>query len=243
MGKMRLDQTNLPISRISALNTSIPQKTILATTSANHPGDGITLRLTLHHARVTYQRGRHAPLGVISLPPKHPHQSEFEVPAERAYSCVNCFQHGTEGQPHIIPVVYTLTWWHQARNASSALTCAHDMLGDSERCSLETKPPGAQPRNFYITHARATSNACHASLTSTQVLKHCHRAATQPTSIISMRRKATANEKLTPQVPNSASMRNTTDLVNGRLSPSRSRKTEKRRAKCYAQCDSAHRWR
>ena len=50
----------------------------------------ITLRADIsHHGCDTHQRGRRPPRGVISLPPKHPHQSEFEAPAERAYSCVN----------------------------------------------------------------------------------------------------------------------------------------------------------
>ena len=70
-------------------------------------------KLTLHHARVTYQRGRHAPLGVISHPPKHPHQSEFEVPAARASSCANGSQHCTCGQTHVPSAVYTKNWVHE----------------------------------------------------------------------------------------------------------------------------------
>ena len=45
-------------------------KTIVATNWANHPGDGITLQADLsHHGCDTHQRGRHAPGGVVSLPP------------------------------------------------------------------------------------------------------------------------------------------------------------------------------
>ena len=63
----------------------------------------ITLRADIsHHGCDAHQRGRRPPRGVISLPPKHPHQSECEAPAERAYSCVNGSSHSSfRGRPRI----------------------------------------------------------------------------------------------------------------------------------------------
>ena len=68
-----------------------------------YPRLGITLQADIsHHGCDTHQRGRRPPRGVISLPPKHPHQSEIEAPAERAYSCVNGSpQSSFRGRPRI----------------------------------------------------------------------------------------------------------------------------------------------
>ena len=72
-GKIRLDQTNSQISRISALNTPGAAKRFFMSIWPKHPGTGITLTADIsHYGCDTYQRGRHAPLRVISLPPTAP---------------------------------------------------------------------------------------------------------------------------------------------------------------------------
>ena len=78
-------------------------KTILATNSPNHPGDGITLRLTSHTTAVIHtSAGDMHRCELFPSRPQHPHHSEFEALAERAYSCRSSFNKSSSD-----PIRYT----------------------------------------------------------------------------------------------------------------------------------------
>ena len=69
-GKIRLDQTNSQISRISAVCTSTVWKRFSMTIWAKHPGTGIILTADIsHYGCYTYQCGKNWSLRVISPPP------------------------------------------------------------------------------------------------------------------------------------------------------------------------------
>ena len=56
--------------------------TIFGRNSPNHPGDGITLRLTSHATAVTLtSAGDMHRCELFPSLPQHPHHSEFEAPA------------------------------------------------------------------------------------------------------------------------------------------------------------------
>ena len=88
-----------------------------------------------------HQRGGHFPCAVISLPPKHPHPSEFEARADRAHACdhdfadTNVDRPGPKSTTRRIDERMASTWaparGHEHTERRRAKRYAHSRFADS----------------------------------------------------------------------------------------------------------------